>query len=864
MKRTLEQPDTTVASREPINYDTEAAAAYQALEAARKPNPGKPATTPVVRGTATVTEERQAKQLKREDSTVVRPVLPARLTRVPSNLVAQERALPKMARVTLRPSLELTDAGTIERVVISPGHRTPSPFGSRMGDHTVAWQAVVDAVRASLYGLTLQQAVDALAAAHTDVSDWMTEADSAGKERLALLSDAVRRAERLEDSAYWVRTHLDTARTAIVRIASALTPEIRAQELRKAVGGIELAVAYHLTYVNYLPYSTVPVYSSGGSKGSGEGTYRRLVLNVEAPGSDIDKEADVDDFIDDEAPAEESDVEPEEGTAPGPDEASEDEPEDPAPAPVVVQDPALRLRTALWKLFSFEAAFRATRTGMALQPNSADTVTNQHDQLKALVADMVKQIDYRAAPKQPSSVDRAFVTDPTKTLERQQREAQTLRTGFKDSGPDFDHLYRLAGVVADVAETLKSTLIKPALAKGTATALRNKLGTLRPLAMESAETVSEAARAALPNGATVLAYLLHDHQLTMVTAYPRAVRDSGFLAPRSPASTTTAIDGGTPRPGPCAAALEQLTAELAARADTTMPYTAKRLKELLVAVESVYRGLTQITVPGTGAGNDWARHRAPEALVVTYTPSLTDPVLTVNGRAPAPRGVAGMGSHTTAWVVEVAATDTLAAVGTDVLANFRASVTADLRSGVMRLDCLLPLDQLRGGQLRLLFNTATKVLEATQVNKAAALYLRFRNLLPYATVDAGDRGGHGEDLTQSSIVCFDTGSLRQAAELHANTLSVEADRAEVAKGLDTLSRSLVSRPDAGWGTHDVICDAVVACSRRLNAQSRALMTGPPTNVVPTILGTRWAEHERTYRAAATSRMAAQAKARKTV
>ncbi|MFC8454741.1 hypothetical protein, partial [Kitasatospora sp. NPDC057223] len=859
MKRGQEK-SAVAAPGSPIEYDADVARSYQALLNAKSTAPAAQpvrtaAPTPV--SAPNPAGEPSTKRAKGPDGSAATP---PRLTREPSNLIAQPHQLPKMARVTLRPSLEFTPEHLIQRVVISPGHRTPSPFGSRMGDHTVAWQAVVDALRASLYGLNLSGAIGILEERQHTVAGWMTQPKSTGKTRLALLPDAAHRSKRLEDAAYRVTEYLKAAGTAL-----------RAGNQAEAVEAFERAVAHHLTYVNYLPFSTVPVHSSGGSKGSGEGSYRKVLLDTEAPGSAIDRGAEADDFAAEELPDEAVDDEDEEDDAESSvasSSASSDSSsssssgsseEDEPPAPV---DRPTRLREALWKLFSFEAALRAARTRAALQPSTDTDVAGEHTSLEKLVRQLIDQLDLTPKVRRTlAAKGRVFAPGLAydhDTVVRLGESAKALRARFADD-PEKDHLRQLAGTAGDLADAIARA--EPnGFAAGTADTWRKKLGTYRTPAQVAADKIIDAAQDALPNAALVLAYLLHDHQVTMATAYPKSVTESGFLTtPAAPASGGTA-----PVTGPATAAIARLRAEIVARA-ARLPAEDTVLKELLTATRKAYEALYAAEpVPAPDLRNGWAVHRAAEALVVAYTPTPANgaPYLEVNGRAPAPRGVAGMGSHTTAWLVEVAATDVMVAVPTETLAGFRAAVKKDLGSAVMRLDCLLPVDQLRGGQLRLLFNTAVKVLESTTVKEAAAQYLRFRNLLPFATVDAGDRGGHGEDLTRSSYDLFDTGSLRHAAELHDATLASDSERAAVARDLATLGSALANRPAASWGLHDEVLPAVVACSRRLADQSTRLMAGRPANVVETILGVRWAEHEETFKRAQFSRMVINARAAK--
>ncbi|MEY9873172.1 hypothetical protein ABH931_002654 [Streptacidiphilus sp. MAP12-33] len=855
MKRQQEQ-STAAVPNTPLEFDTAIAAAYQALlsasnagDATRGTKAAQPAPAPV----RSPADEPAAKRPKGEGGAAVTP---PKLTREPSNLVPRRHVLPRMARVTLRPLLELDPQGRIQRLVISPGHRTPSPFGSRMGDHTVAWQAVVDALRAALFGADLDTAVQVLTNHQAQASAWMSQSGSTGKKRLALLPDAARRTELLEDSAFEVAEQLKAATTALTWGSPPA-----------AAAALERAIAFHLTYVNYLPFSTVPVYSAGGSKGSGEGSYRRLLLETEAPGAGIDRGAEVDDFAADEEPDETLEeasaaTQPLDVAPEGAEAESEAPPQETEPAPTAPVDRPALLRNALWKLFSFEAALRASRVSAALQPPQPageNVVSGEHKDLERLVVAVLDQLDLSPKVRKVLATQgRTFVPgtayDPA-LVTKLQAEGERMRTSlFGD--PEKTHLSQLASSARDAAAAMKSAEISGGLAPGKAEQYRKALAVYRTPAQVATAKIVNAAEHALPNAALVLAYLLHDHQMTVVAAYPQSVSVSGFLTPLKP------LDSGTtdPATAPAAAALEQLHAEITARA-TRLRADGQALEKLLTATKQAYAELFAASPVPRPVLNGWAAHRATEALVVAYnaTPGAGEPVLEVNGRAPAPRGVAGMGSHTTAWLVEVAATDAMAAVPNGALQGFRDAVVKDLRSDVMRLDCVLPVDQLRGGQIRLVFDTAARVLDATSIREAAAQYLRFRNLLPYATVDAGDRGGHGEDLTRPSNVLFDLASLRHAAELHDATLTGDDDRNAVARDLATLATSLSNKPSASWGKHQEIREAVAACSLRLAAQSTLLMAGRPEKTVETILGVRWREHEDTFRRAQVSRMVANAR-----
>jgi hypothetical protein len=167
--------------------------------------------------------------------------------------------------------------------------------------------------------------------------------------------------------------------------------------------------------------------------------------------------------------------------------------------------------------------------------------------------------------------------------------------------------------------------------------------------------------------------------------------------------------------------------------------------------------------------NDWAQYAGHSGgLVVSYDSASQE--ISVNGRAAAPTGVEGMGSHTTAWLVEVEALKTLIKNAADPLAALWDEVTDDLSSEVMELDAFLPGDQLTAGQVFDILDAAQDVADATSVPDGARCYLEFRNLLPFATVDAGDRAGKGEALGTLSGT-FDKESVQHAAGLQATAFS---------------------------------------------------------------------------------------------
>ena len=255
--------------------------------------------------------ESSAKRLKRTDTEVIdTSSAEAEVTRQPSILIARQHG--EARRVLLRPRVEVKE-DKITRVIISRLQRTPSPFGSRMGDHTVAWQAVVDQLSARLFGLSVAEAVNTLNERQRAVSEWMADADSDARKMLIQLEDAVARRTLLEDAAFQANELLESA-------AKADTAPAMQQ-------GLEQAITWHLTYLNYLPFATVPAMSARGSHGSSEGRDRAVLLTEDRNG--------------------------------------------PPPTPAVIAGNAAALRDALLGLFAFEAAMREANVEIAVVPSIA-------------------------------------------------------------------------------------------------------------------------------------------------------------------------------------------------------------------------------------------------------------------------------------------------------------------------------------------------------------------------------------------------------------------------------------------------------------------------------------------------------------
>ncbi|SFO19132.1 hypothetical protein K8Z49_32190 [Actinomadura madurae] len=229
--------------------------------------------------------------------------------------------------------------------------------------------------------------------------------------------------------------------------------------------------------------------------------------------------------------------------------------------------------------------------------------------------------------------------------------------------------------------------------------------------------------------------------------------------------------------------------------------------------------------PKPAKTNRWAQSSKAPDLVASFS---EDGELTITGRAPAPLGVEGMGSHTTMWAAELVALQWIVASAAPEeqtrIQAIKGRVKDDLKGEVLELDYLLPADQLRSGQLHAIFGAAVRTLEAQRIESAAENYLRFRNLLPYATVDAGDRGGHGERKTRAVEKGFDRESLLQAVAQKADEYSQERVESTI-DALKKAAAALEKEPGLGWTSTKEVFDAVVLSIGRLEKEAEALGGG---------------------------------------
>jgi hypothetical protein len=231
---------------------------------------------------------------------------------------------------------------------------------------------------------------------------------------------------------------------------------------------------------------------------------------------------------------------------------------------------------------------------------------------------------------------------------------------------------------------------------------------------------------ALNDGALLLAALVRDHQIAVATAYPETVKQSGFLG-ADPTQHAAGKAAGF--------VIEQLEAQNILLNQTKLDQFRARFLDRYAALGDP---------PAPGNHNGWINDADNEPLVVTLD---DDGKPVVRGRAAAPKGIEGMGSHTTAWVSEVQEVERMMPTGDNVdkrrpyLDKGQAALVGPLMTV---LGPQLPIDQLDGEQLQAVFHQAAALKQVVRPEDAVREYLKLRNLLPYATVDAGDRGGKRE------------------------------------------------------------------------------------------------------------------------
>ncbi|NUT43778.1 MAG: hypothetical protein HOV86_27675 [Thermoactinospora sp.] len=647
----------------------------------------------------------------------------------------------------------------------------------------------LDVIKAEMYGKTPAEAFAWLKETHQDAVRWMADVDSDDTKRLRWLADSDARAVRLEDSAFRAKHWLDQAHESV----SLGRPAEIAERLGRAI-------AYHLAYVNYLPFSTVRNLKDR-STGSAEGHYRRTILECErhfAKQTEMEVVAD---------PS---------GVAAKPVLARQDTEiiPRPEPEPAKAPDPE-QVKEALWRLFSFDAALRETAVVYALSKEAANQPRVDTKEVEKLAIQLTKHLRQR----------KSFVLKSAEIKDEAEQLATRLYTSKSQQ-----YLWMAANTIKNVADQLNHILGDPGRAKG----YRKEIAEY--LVLAKAETQGETSKAADASErfAKIMSHLLHEHQRLCSLAYPQSVRFSGFL-----------------EPSPVEAAMARLREELlklhpkqkAALAGASGAKLFEALKkELEKDTLPAMPGIDADTIKG------WVSDDTGDPLVVTFTAGTG---IEVNGRPPAPAGVAGMGCHTSAWVIQSTAVKKAMRVATDGdgLDKIEELVEQDLAGEIIKLDRHLPLAQLQGGQLKTMFQAAFDALTDATPGECASSYLTFRNMLPFATVDAGNRAGHGEGLDATVDKTFDLDALNKTLELLADERRErpqELARTLRAVAVD-LEDELTFEGGDRWSADFRIKAAVEDSVERLREEADLLeFGGTPADVSPAIRSTRRAEHQRLY------------------
>jgi hypothetical protein len=701
------------------------------------------------------------------------PMLPGAVPigAVSSGPIPDDRRIPSERHGNLVVGVSVSESGLIDR--IGTVGRTDSPFGGRMGDHTVSWQSVTDSVRASLHGKSLPDAVPALEQMHAYAAGWMNQGSSSTGELLGMLDDRDERNKALgeanQDTIAWLRAARDAAANNNSDDASA--------KLAKAISS-------HLQYVNYLPFATVPAAADRGSTGGVEGTARGKLIAYE-----VDKSL-----------------------------------------------PGNGLRENLREQFDWPAALRESHIELALDPSIAGEATEHSQNLKELAERINEpriQSEGRTSRSNPSvQVGDAISTALGEIGENAFRKVRRAGLLPKQAGDD----------IARSASKMKG-LRKEYLDKILERKKKNNKDDEKRMndARGHAEAAEDAAKqlADMDEGASkradlVLLHLLREHGRVVATDYPGSVEATGYLA------------------GPADVEEELRQAAQKQYPDLLKGEDAQQNLDKLKAIAEKYQRVEPIVEPG----GSWAENARNEPLLAAYDESKG--TFDISGRPRAPKGVQGMGSHTTAWLVEEDALNGLvagAANPAEAHGRIREAVKRDLKSGVMELDALLPGHQLEAGQLIDLFEAADNVMQTDDINKAAQYYLQFRNLLPFATVNEGDRGGHGESRSATLEESFDTDALTQAAESQKDVLKDNGQRGALINSLrgavDSLQNTYVAKTDH-------VREAASDSARRLESMAKRISDaqGKPLDLqelqekVPErIENVRRQEHEEHYRRA---------------
>lgn len=136
--------------------------------------------------------------------------------------------------------------------------RTPSPFPGTMGAHSTAWVAHIDAIRRTLGGLSVDKAIEAL----------INKMGEGLKDPSLALLDTI-------DS-----KHKELLKQAGEQLTVYITgsADVLKKQPHEQVFYLEDGIAKYLTYINFLPLSTI---YEGKTDGRAEGMHRGFLINHE-------------------------------------------------------------------------------------------------------------------------------------------------------------------------------------------------------------------------------------------------------------------------------------------------------------------------------------------------------------------------------------------------------------------------------------------------------------------------------------------------------------------------------------------------------------------------------------------------------
>ncbi|MCU0464008.1 MAG: hypothetical protein MUF38_05525 [Anaerolineae bacterium] len=136
--------------------------------------------------------------------------------------------------------------------------RTPSPFSGTMGAHSTAWVAHIDAIRRTLGGLSVDKAIEAL----------VNKMEEALKDPSLLLLDTIdfKHKELLNQAGDELTIYIS------------VSADVLKKQPHEQVFYLEDGIAKYLTYINFLPLSTI---YEGKTDGRAEGMHRGFLINHE-------------------------------------------------------------------------------------------------------------------------------------------------------------------------------------------------------------------------------------------------------------------------------------------------------------------------------------------------------------------------------------------------------------------------------------------------------------------------------------------------------------------------------------------------------------------------------------------------------